>query len=212
MTENPALSSFLTLSQSPTLQEDLISILSLRSSALLQIEAALLLHNIPLFLAILFTTLPFLILSYFLTVYLIPPLVYVFLCFPLFQLLQLFQFARLFRLLFLPVLPSDSGPRRIRSIEELVRLFWGGISWAVRNAGRAVRAVVSPGPLDCAFTILGIIVADIVCQAVNPFLLLAGIEVIVMVAPGIITLTPIVEFVTEFQQRIRRVFTSRKWK
>jgi hypothetical protein len=199
--------------QAAQLQTKFANFLTSHSDDILQLEAALLLHNVRLFVAVCVFLATFLAASYFLTRSLISGLVYLAVLVPSVQLLSALHLLDFFRALYLPNLPNlrPTNPRRLRSLDELLALVAAPIHWGCLGVVYVIRVLRTPNAMDSLVVIMGIIALDFLFQAVDAFIVAAVIIAVALAAPAILTMTPIVEYVRKhILARIPRRFGRRK--
>jgi hypothetical protein len=206
--------SLLAWARGPDLQQRVVDFLSPHAADGLEIEAALLLHNVPLFLAFCGAALAVLAVSYLFTAYLVPPLAYCLAFVPACQLLRVFRAGSLLRSFYLGQLPDlpEGDARRILPIADLVRLLWPAIAPAIRGLAQLAQAARAPALPDYGLAILSIIVADILCQSVNVFLVLGAVAAAGLAAPAAVAMTPAVPVARGVARRVSGLFARRKRK
>lgn len=168
---------------------------------ILQIEAALLLHNIPLLVAFGGFLLAFVIVSGLLIADGFPSLAYGIIFVPLFHLFWCAGGVEFGRKLYLKELPEARGeddPQRVRSLEELMQWFWFPMLWGWRVAFFVYRTFVLPNIVDTAAFIIIVTILGLLCKAINVFVLLGLLIVAGLAAPAVLALTPAGEKVKQF--------------
>ena len=167
---------------------------------ILQIEAALLLHNIPLLAAFGGYLLAFVIVSGILVGSGFPSLAYGIILVPLFHLFWCVGGVEIGRKLYLreiPELPAED-PRRVRSVEELMEWFWFPMLWAWRAAFFVYRTFLLPNVVDTTAFIVIVVILGLLFKVINVFVLIGLLLVAGLALPAVLALTPAGEHVKKF--------------
>jgi hypothetical protein len=191
-------------------RQKFVEILKPFENDILHIEAALLLHNIPLFIVFAGFLLAFLSLSLWLTPCVVSYLSYAILAVPLLTLVYTLGGVKFGRSLYLLQLPDtdDADPRRIRSLAEIVAIAAPVLLWGWRIAFFVYRTFVAPNALDAIALIAASVVLGWVAKLINPLRLLLVLTVAGLAAPALFTLTPakqwLGELITAIKSKARR--------
>ncbi|OHT17512.1 hypothetical protein TRFO_02554 [Tritrichomonas foetus] len=171
---------------------------------ILNIESALLLHNIPLFSALAGFCLVFLIFSNCLVKSFVPSLAYGIILVPLFHLFYCLGGVEFGRKLYkdLPELGAED-PLRIRPLEEIVSWFWFPILWGWRIGFYIYRTFVCPNIIDTSALIIITIILGCILRAINIFYLLIFVLTLAFAAPAVLTRTPAGDVVKQFLQDLK---------
>ena len=172
---------------------------------ILNLESALLLHNIPLFAAFGGYLLAFLIISNILVHSFVSSLAYGIILVPLFHLFYCLGGVQVGRKLYkpLPDLSADD-PQRIRTLEELVSYFWFPILWGWRIGFFVYRTFVCPNVVDTAAFIVIIVILNLLLKCINVFILLIVLLILALAAPAILTQTPAGDYVAKFVEDMKK--------
>jgi hypothetical protein len=186
-------------------QTKFVELLKPLESDILQIEAALLLHNIPLLIVFGGFVLGFLGLSRALTPCVISYLTYAIIVVPVLTLVYTLGGVAFGRSLYLKDLPDlpPADPRRIHSLEEIVSYAWAPLLWGWRAAFFVYRTYVCPNPLDAGALVIGAIILGLLAKIVNPLSLLLTAAVIGLAAPAVLALTPAKQLIGEIIAAVR---------
>jgi hypothetical protein len=189
------------------LQSKFATFLTPYSDHILQLQSALLLHNVPLFAAICVFLSAFLAASYFLT----RSLIYLAVVVPSVQLLSALRFFDFFRALYLSELPnlSDTNPRRVRALDGLLALAAAPIRLGCLGVVYVGRVLRAPNVMDNLIIIMAIVILEFLFQAVDAFVVAAVIIAVALAAPAVLTMTPIVGYAKKYilawiPRRLRR--------
>jgi hypothetical protein len=169
--------------------DTLVHILTPFEDDILQLESALLLHNLPLFAALVFFLVGFLWLSLALTHSCLSPLVYVIIVIPALHLFYLWGGVDVGRSLYaesLPRLPPDDITR-VRTVKELLGWFAPIIQWGLQAMSGVYRTFVDPNVVDTVVLVIGVILLGVFARLVNPLRLLLWLVVIGLAAPAVLT-------------------------
>jgi hypothetical protein len=186
----------------PDVEVKFAEILKPLETDILQLEAALLLHNIPLFAVFAGYLIGFFVLSILLTKSIISPLTYSFIFVPLFHLVYLFggiDFGRTLYLAEIPNLPADRRDR-VRSVPELLHWFAPTLKWGWRFGFFIYRTFVCPNIVDTIVLILAAILLGFIAKLINPLVLLLALIVIALFVPAILTKTPAGQFLEQLAE------------
>ena len=167
---------------------------------ILQIEAALLLHNIPLLAALGGFLVSFVIVSGIVVSSGFPSLAYGLIFIPLFHLFWCVggvDFGRKLYLSALPELPAEN-PQRIRSLDELMEWFWFPMLWGWRVAFFIYRTLLLPNIVDTAAFLVIVILLGLLSKVINFFVVLGLLLIVGLSLPSVLALTPAGEHVRKF--------------
>jgi ABC-type transport system involved in cytochrome bd biosynthesis fused ATPase/permease subunit len=172
---------------------------------ILNVESALLLHNIPLLGVFAGFLVSFLILSILLTKHAISPLVYAIILVPVLDLVYLLGGVDFGRTLYkpLPQLPPDD-PSRVRTLKELLHWFAPTLKWGWRVAFYVYRTFVCPNAFDAIIVILATIFLGLLGKVVNLLVIILVLLVLALVVPAILTKTPAGQFVKQLGDESRK--------
>lgn len=172
---------------------------------ILNLESALLLHNIPLLAAFGGYLLVFLIVSNMLVHSFVSSLAYGIIFVPLFHLFYCLGGVEFGRKLYkqLPTLSAED-PLRIRPLEELVSWFWFPILWGWRFGFFVYRTFVCPNVVDTAAFIVLVILVNLIFKVINIFILLIILLVLGLAAPAVLTRTPAGDYVNKFLEDMKK--------
>lgn len=173
------------------IQEYFISILKPYETDILNIESALLLHNIPLFIFISCFIILFCLISNKLTQTIIPSAIYCIIFVPIFQCIICTSCIDIIRNRFYQPIPAfdSANPRRVRPLEEVVSYLWKPILCGWRIGFAVYRVFLCPNIFDSLAFVFVSIIIGIIFSYVNIFILTLLISVIVLAAPAIFTRT-----------------------
>ena len=158
------------------------------SDVIYQIEAALLLHNIPLYAIIVFGMFTLLYLLRVVADSSFPTPLFAFALIPLFQLFRSVGGFSIFRpmKINIPDLPPDA-PNRIRDLKEIIEIIYKPLTFSWRLAFFIYRTYVRPNLIDTIALLLLIAIIGLICMVVD-FTVLIGIPLaVVLFAPAILT-------------------------
>lgn len=166
---------------------------------ILQIESALLLHNIPLYGALAGGFITFFLLAYVLSKSCFPSFVSAVILVPCFHLFYVCGGVDLLRKLYkqIPELAEDNK-RRVRSLEEIVSFIWFPLLWGWRIGFFVYRTFKCPNVIDTAFLIIATIILGSLGKLMNFFMLCLIAVVLILALPGVLTMTPAGDFVVNF--------------
>ena len=186
-------------------QSKLLKILKPYENDILNLESALLLHNIPLLAAFGGYLLAFLIVSNILVHSFVSSLAYGIIFVPLFHLFYCLGGVEIGRKLYKP-LPTLSAedPLRIRPLEELLTWFWFPILWGWRVGFFVYRTFVCPNVVDTAAFIVVIILLNLIFKVINIFIILIILLVLALAAPAVLTQTPAGDYVNKFLEDMKK--------
>jgi hypothetical protein len=176
----------------PEVQSKFVSILKPIEADILQIEAALLLHNLPLLAVFSVFLIGFVSLSLLLTPCLISYLTYAFIAVPLLTLVYTLGGVTFGRSLYLKSLPElpETHPRRVRTLAEIVAVVWPVLLWGWRIAFFVYRTFVCPNAIDVIALTTTSVLLGWVFKIVNPLKLLLVGTIAGLAAPAVFALTP----------------------
>jgi hypothetical protein len=189
----------------PEVQTKFVEILKPIENDILQIEAALLLYNIPLLLVFAGFLISFLYLSILITPCIVSYLTYALIAFPLLTLVYTaggVDFARTLYLRELPELSQDD-PRGIRSLDEVVSYVWFPLLWGWRLAFFVYRTFVCPNAIDAITLVVGSIFLGWVFKLLNPLKLLFIATPIALISPAVFSLTPAKKYLSQLISAIK---------
>jgi hypothetical protein len=184
----------------PDVQKKFVEILTPLKDDILNIEAAVLLHNVRLFALFAGFLIGFLVLSIVVTKSFISPVIYLFILTPLLTLVYTLGgvgLARKFYLSPLPDLPEDNLAR-IRSLEEIVEWIWFPLLWGWRVAFFVYRTYVCPNAIDTVALIVAALLLGLIAKLVNLLIVLFAIVALFLTAPAILARTPVGEYLKNF--------------
>ena len=186
-------------------QSKLLKILKPYENDILNLESALLLHNIPLLAAFGGYLVGFFILSNILINSFVSSLAYGIIFVPLFHLFYCLGGVQFGRKLYKP-LPNLSAedPLRIRPLEELLTWFWCPILWGWRVGFFVYRTFVCPNVVDTALIIVAIILLNLIFKVINAFILIIILLVLSLAAPAILTQTPAGDYAAKFLEDMKK--------
>jgi hypothetical protein len=189
----------------PEVRQKFVEMLQPYETDVLQIEAALLLHNIPLFIVFSGFLITFLTLSLWLTPCVISYLSYVIIAFPLLTLVYTLGGVKFGRSLYLRELPDtdDADPRRVRSLAEVVGLIAPVLLWGWRLAFFVYRTFICPNAIDGITLITVAVIIGWIAKLINPLGLLLVLTVAGLLAPALFTLTPAKEWIAALINAIK---------
>jgi hypothetical protein len=180
------------------LQQKLHDFLSANSLTVDQIQAAVLLHNPPLFLAFIGLFLSFTLISITITTDFISPIAYVLVLWPAYSLAKEFALRQIKTFIVrlyiqIPQLGEDVA-YRLRSPDELTDLVLPAVVWRDSVGAWHHRTLAHPGAVDTTVLILGTLLVGFVCRAVNPFGLIAVSGCAVLGLPALLTRSNFLEY------------------
>jgi hypothetical protein len=186
-------------------QKKFVEILKPIERDILQIQAALLLYNIPLLIVFAGFLISFLYLSVLLTPVVISYLTYAIIAVPLLTLVYTLGGVDFARTLYLKDLPDleATNPRRVRTLEEIVSYVWVPLLWGWRIAFFVYRTFVCPNGIDAIALVLGAVIIGWVSKLVNPIGVLFVAVVIGLVTPALFTLTPLKSYLGQLVAAIK---------
>ena len=192
-------------------QAKFVSVLKPFETDILNIESALLLHNIPLFGALAGFFIGFWLLSRIICPAVISTLSYAFIVIPLFHLFYLVGGVDFGRKLYaqIPELP-ENDPTRVRPLTEIVSWFWFPILWGWRAAFFVYRTFVCPNLVDTAFLIIATFILNLFARIISPFTILFILIIVTFSAPAILTRTPARELFQQALQQIKEKVNQKK--
>ncbi|EAY04818.1 hypothetical protein TVAG_226310 [Trichomonas vaginalis G3] len=168
-----------------------------------QFQAALLLHNIKFFVAILTTVIGLIVLFSLLLASSIPNLVVAIIAIPILELFYCFDAHIHVKKLYLAELPklADNAPDRIRTLEEIFAVAWKPVLLIWRFGFYVYATFACPNPVDTiAFIILAIILG-LLNKVVCFFGIFSFCLVLALVTPAILIKTPLGEKLNQLLQK-----------
>jgi hypothetical protein len=194
------------------IQKKFVEILRPLETDILQVEAALLLHNVPLLAVLAIFFLGIEALALLLTPCLISYLTLVFITVPAFTLVYTLggvSFGRSLYLKELPVLSADN-PRRLRTLEEIVAIIWFPLLWGWRAAFFFYRLFVAPNAIDTIGFVVVAVILGWIFKILNLLKLLVLATVIGLVTPALFTLTPAKAWLEKLVDAIKTQLRKKK--
>lgn len=193
-------------------QKKLCEMLAPFEQDILQIQGALLLHNIPLFVQLTGVLLGFVVLSGVLASKGLPSLVYGAIFVPLWHLFYLLGGVALLRKSYLKELPKldEKNPRRIRTLEELMKWFYMPMNWGWKIGFFIYRTFVCPNIVDTAVMIVVFIILGAIFKAINAFVVMGLLVTIFLGAPAVLAMTPAGDFVKNVLEDMEKKKNQKK--
>jgi hypothetical protein len=176
----------------PDVRKKFVSILTPFETDILQIEAALLLHNLRLFAVLFVFFVGFEILSILITPCVISYLTYAFILVPIATLVYTLGGVSFVRSLYLKELPalSPDSPRRLRTLEEIVGIIWFPLLWGWRGAFFVYRTFVCPNAIDTAALVVAVVFGGWIFKIMNLLTIALIATAHGLLIPALFTLTP----------------------
>ncbi|KAH0794714.1 hypothetical protein GPJ56_001466 [Histomonas meleagridis] len=176
-----------------------VSVMKPIEQDVLQIQAALLLHNIPLFIVLAIGFIGYFFLAYLLSKT-FPSLVSAVILVPTFHLFYCLGGMKYLRKLYLAKLPelAADNKRRVRSLEEIVPYFAPLLKWGWRVAFFVYRTYLCPNIVDTSALIICSIIIGCIFKLINFFILMLILVIFALAIPAILTMTPAGDFIEKY--------------
>ena len=193
-------------------QKKLCEMLAPLEQDILQIQGALLLHNIPLFVQLTGILLGFVVLSSVLASKGVPSLVYGAIFVPLWHLFYHLGGVTLLRKSYLKELPKldEKNPRRIRTVEELMNWFYLPMTWGWRIGFFIYRTFVCPNVVDTGAMIVVFVLLGAIFKAINGFVVMGLLVVLFLATPAVLAMTPAGDFVKNVLEEMEKKKKAKK--
>ncbi|EAY23643.1 hypothetical protein TVAG_119800 [Trichomonas vaginalis G3] len=164
-----------------------------------QMQAALLLHNIKLFAAMLSTVIGVIALFAALKASSISNVIVGIIAIPILELFYCFDAEIHIKKLYLSELPklADNVPDRIRSLEEIFAVAWKPVLVAWRFGFFIYATFVCPNPVDTIALIILIILLGLLNNVISLFWVFSFVLILALVTPAILVKTPVGEKLAE---------------
>lgn len=158
------------------------------SEIIYQFQAALLLHNIPLYILIIFLSIFFIYITYLIEASPFPTLLFFLSLIPLAQLARELGSSSIFKSLIieLPQLPADA-PNRIRNLEEIFDLLHPPFTFFWRLGFFIYKSILCPNLVDTFALFLIIIGLGVLLMIIRIWVVLTIFLVFVLAMPTILT-------------------------
>jgi hypothetical protein len=171
---------------------------------IIQIEAALLLHNIRLFVVVVVFVVAFLSLSLVLSSVL-SPLAWAAIVVPLATLVYNFGGVGLARSFYFKLPDSAyNGPARVRSLDEILDFAWFPLLWGWRIAFFVYRTYVCPNGVDAVVLIVAVVLIALVGKIINFLAILLAIAIVLLITPAVLTRTPLGTWAAQHIEGLRK--------
>lgn len=166
-----------------------------------QIQGALYLTNIPLFALLIGTVIAVFVIFGVLSA-ILPRTAVLLITIPLLELFYCFDAQKLVKKLFieLPEKQADA-PDRIRSLEEIVAIFWKPALFIWRVGFFVYRTIVCPNVVDTITLILATIIVSLINKHLCLITICAILFVLALIAPAILIKTPVGESLKQLTQK-----------
>ncbi|KAH0786595.1 hypothetical protein GPJ56_009497 [Histomonas meleagridis] len=189
-----------------------VSVMKPIEQDVLQIESALLLHNIPLYAALAAGFFFYFLVAYLLSKTTFPSLVSAVILVPTFHLFYCLGGMNLLRKLYLKTLPelANDNKRRVRSLEEIVSYIAQPMKWGWRLAFFVYRTFLCPNVVDTSALIIATIILGYIFKLINFFLLMLIIVVLILVLPAVFTMTPAGDFLEKYINDLKAKKSEKK--
>jgi hypothetical protein len=195
----------------PDIQKKFVEYLKPLEADILQVQAALLLHNLRLLGVLVAFFVGIESLAIWITPCIISYLTLAFITVPALTVVYTIggvSFARKLYLSQLPALPA-TDPRRIRTLEEAVSYVWFPLLWGWRAAFFVYRLYVCPNAIDTVGFAVGAIVIGWIFKLLSFLALLLIATLCLFTGPALCTLTPGGKLIQQLIASVTSMVTAR---